>query len=136
MQLTKKHVEAWKRLKKILKKVPRRQFNIDTWVATYEGEGTPWKGAKDFSCGTSGCAGGWATTDPWFRRRGLKFESVVKRGGQVDDYLFRDDKLAEIFGVPDTDPETDEPSPFFDFSLTTPKKFIKRIDKILEENTK
>jgi len=47
------------------KKVQRR-FDFRFWV------GGNWKGAWDLSCGTTACALGWATTDPYFRRLGLR----------------------------------------------------------------
>lgn len=46
--------------------LPRKRFIIHSWV----GEG--WNGSSGFSCGTSACAMGWATTMPEFRRLGLR----------------------------------------------------------------
>lgn len=46
-----------------------RVFTYDLWV------GEDWKGDPDLSCGTTACAGGWATTIPEFRRLGLKLHT-------------------------------------------------------------
>lgn len=51
-----------------LRKLPRKRFDYGAWV----GEG--WRGAQDLSCGTTGCALGWAATMPIFRRLGLHLE--------------------------------------------------------------
>ena len=53
------------KLADFLEQLPPKRFKYDEWV------GEDWKGAKDLSCGTTGCALGWATTMPRFRRMGL-----------------------------------------------------------------
>lgn len=54
------------KLAAFLRTLPRRRFDYTNWV------GIDWKGAKDFSCGTTACALGWATTMPAFQRLGLR----------------------------------------------------------------
>lgn len=48
-----------------LDKLPKKRFDYSTWV------GLEWQGKPNFSCGTTACALGWATTMPRFRRAGL-----------------------------------------------------------------
>jgi len=45
--------------------LPRERFNFSHFVSS------DWKGTIDFSCGTTACALGWATTMPFFRNLGL-----------------------------------------------------------------
>jgi hypothetical protein len=112
MTLTKKQVEAWKRLRKILAKVPRERFDMNRWV------GADWKGAKNLSCGTSACAAGWATTDPWFRRRGLRL--------LYSGTLARDTDLYDIFGP--------KQAVFWNTvgGPRQPETFVKWIDRMLQ----
>lgn len=58
-------------------KVPRKRFNYSDWV------GTNWKGKQDLSCGTTGCALGWAATMPLFRRLGMELRKKDGGGGYV-----------------------------------------------------
>jgi hypothetical protein len=51
----------------LLRRVKREQFDMDHWVNPHT-----WGGKLDFSCGTSGCVLGWATTIPSFRKAGLR----------------------------------------------------------------
>ncbi len=44
------------RLAAFLEKLPPEKFDYRCWV------GRDWKGAQDLSCGTTGCAFGWAPT--------------------------------------------------------------------------
>lgn len=53
------------KLAAFLRTVPRERFNYAEFV------GWDWQGAQDLSCGTKGCALGWAATMPEFRRLGL-----------------------------------------------------------------
>ena len=58
-----------KRLLKLadfLETVSRKRFYLAKWV------GTTWAGKQDLSCGTTGCAMGWAATMSGFRRLGLR----------------------------------------------------------------
>lgn len=54
------------KLAKFLRTLPRKRFDYRTWT------GSDWEGAQDLSCGTTGCALGWAATMPTFRRLGLR----------------------------------------------------------------
>lgn len=67
------------KLADFLKAVPRKRFSMETWCS---GDGLN-------QCGTTGCAGGWATTMPAFQRLGLNMTET----GSVDHV-----KLEEIFG--------------------------------------
>ena len=49
-----------------LETLPSQRFNYGSWV------GADWQGDKKLSCGTTACAGGWATTLDSFRNRGLQ----------------------------------------------------------------
>lgn len=53
------------KLAAFLRTLPRERFDYTSWV------GNGWEGAQDLSCGTTGCALGWAATMPAFRRLGL-----------------------------------------------------------------
>jgi hypothetical protein len=120
--LTKANINAWQRLKQVLAKVKPSKFDMLDWI-----DKKKWKGKVDLSCGTTACAAGWATTDPYFRRKGLRFERQL-----TDSYGYKlshpdvnfdpNGKLEEIFG--DTD--------LFYSAQCTPKQFIKRIDEMLE----
>ena len=66
---------------------PPKRFDYSHWV------GEDWGGKPDLSCGTKGCALGWSTTIPSFRKLGL----VLKRDlfdhsfGYVTMKHFKDD---------------------------------------------
>lgn len=49
-----------------LRTVKPKRFDYNKWV------GDSWKGMQDLSCGTTGCALGWASTVPALRRAGLR----------------------------------------------------------------
>lgn len=122
--MTSKHREAWLRLRAILKKVPRKRFDMGHWV------GSDWEGAPDLSCGTSACAAGWATTDPWFRRRGLWLDSNGSPSYARLRSLFGDAAMVETWQV-------EASGLFFRHDIRTPRQFIREIDKLLakEERT-
>lgn len=70
-----KRIVGRRRLLKLadfLKKLPANRFDYTSWV------GLDWQGKQDLSCGTTGCALGWATTMPEFRRLGLRLHVVGK----------------------------------------------------------
>lgn len=85
------------RLCKLLDELPRKRFHYDTWV------GPEWQGSPDLSCGTTACAGGWATTIPAFRRLGLRavrrgeHNDIVLRRGARNLYSF--DALERLFDI-------------------------------------
>lgn len=60
------------KLAKFLARLPPERFDYSRWV------GADWKGKQDLSCGTSGCALGWASTMPAFRRLGLHLRPLVR----------------------------------------------------------
>lgn len=57
------------KLAAFLRKLPRKRFDYTRWV------GPDWKGSQDLSCGTTGCALGWAAAMPAFQKLGLRFGS-------------------------------------------------------------
>jgi hypothetical protein len=85
-------------------RVPEKQFDMTMWVNR-----STWKGAADFSCGTSACIMGWATTFPEFRKLGLHMskEGIVSflghfaSGFQAAAALFDIslDQAKELFAV-------------------------------------
>lgn len=54
-----KHIELLTNLRRVIKKVPEKSFDISTI-------------AEKNRCGTVGCVMGWAGLDPYFRARGFK----------------------------------------------------------------
>lgn len=62
------------KLAAFLRKLPDGRFYYNQWV------GSDWQGAQDLSCGTTGCAMGWAATMPEFRRLGLYLEMSDGQG--------------------------------------------------------
>lgn len=55
----------------LLDSLPDKRFDYKFWV-------TDWQGQSDLSCGATACAGGWATTLPSFRARGLQLHPIWK----------------------------------------------------------
>lgn len=107
--MLKRHRKAWMRLKRILKKVPAKKFDMGWWSEGFNP-------SKPNECGTSACAAGWATTSPWFRRRGL----ILNARGVLLDVT----KLDRTFGDGD----------LFYSSQCTPKQFIKKIEQHLSNS--
>lgn len=67
--MKKKHASNLRLLAKLLiERVDPDRFYFATWV------GEDWQGAQDLSCGTTGCAVGWAATFPEFRDQGLALQ--------------------------------------------------------------
>ena len=60
------HFDRLLKLADFLDALPPKRFHYNHWV------GDDWGGAADFSCGTTACALGWATTMPEFRELGLR----------------------------------------------------------------
>lgn len=65
------------KLAAFLRTLPREKFNYERWV------GSDWQGKQDLSCGTTGCALGWAATMPEFRRLGLELRLSGNLAGYV-----------------------------------------------------
>jgi hypothetical protein len=76
--------------------VPKTLFNMDTWIGDKLIEEKIPKKVKEWiaanvdsgveACGTAACACGWATTDPFFRERGLGVRNI--RSYSVDSPIF------------------------------------------------
>ncbi len=58
--------EALRELYRVVAAIPLTKFNMSVWYEEWEND--------DGSCGTVGCAAGWAAQDRWFRERGLTVE--------------------------------------------------------------
>jgi hypothetical protein len=72
-----------------LDEVPVKQFFYGSWV------GSDWGGKADLSCGTTACAGGWATTIPALRKLGL----VLDGGGIRFHKVWGFDAMALVFEI-------------------------------------
>ena len=88
MRLEPIYIERLIHLANFLERLPPEKFDFGHWVDT-----TTYEGKEDFSCGTTGCALGWATTLPMFRALGLRLREVPRRISRqfvpalVDDVL-------------------------------------------------
>lgn len=82
-------------------KLPPQRFNFCVLA------GEDWQGKPDLSCGTVGCALGWATTMPFFRRLGLHLSKSAGfvRIGVNDEYLTPQEIGVLLFGVSDYEAE-------------------------------
>ena len=57
-----KYIERLEQVVRVLVELPpEKKFDLTLWM----------------KCGTTGCAIGWAASDPWFKRRGLKLSSYM-----------------------------------------------------------
>ena len=81
--MKKLHAERLLQVVRVLEELPKeKKFSLSTWLR----------------CGTNGCAVGWAASDPWFTRRGLKmvyhdwYEPYYK-----DKY--NNDAVCDFFGL-------------------------------------
>jgi len=91
-----------------LEDVPSGNFDMNSWKEGYNSLNI---NKMDGECGTTACAGGWATVIPQFKRRGLHLE----REGQSDEKLivaFEDANrchythmlaISEFFNIEDDD---------------------------------
>lgn len=87
-------------LAELLENLPPERFDYSTWV------GEDWKGKADLSCGTTGCALGWATTIPSLRKAGLRMRAFLSGNGGYVVLLRNGRKVAEsekaaeeVFGI-------------------------------------
>lgn len=110
------------RLADLLESLPRkhvRKFDLHTWC----------------TCGTTACAVGEATFDPWFQRRGLKLGYKNSYGAYALLYRDYEDMLAAavFFGT-----TVDEASRLFlpghyPYGQRGPKTVAKRIRRFVEK---
>ena len=134
-------------LANLLRQVPREHFDFTNWVQ----DKAP-KFEKDaplkLSCGTAGCALGWATSVPALRRAGLKIKIFDEDGignGKIigsdiafhngDDVYFGLNAGAAVFGI-----DFFESSSLF-FSRggernVTPKQVAKKIETFVAKRIK
>ena len=86
-----------------LNKLPEEKFDYSSWFFSsedieydYETVNRVKNRALKNSCGTTGCALGWACAMPRFQRLGLKWGSA---GPQLEPDLSPIESAAELFGV-------------------------------------
>lgn len=126
------------KLADFLETVPRKNFDYSTLA------GSDWDGKKDFiSCGTQGCALGYAASMPAFRKIGLRLSltesygdspSAVVHMKNVDSDEADGDQLysavEEVFGL-----NIDETDFVFNMYMgqpeSTPKQVAKKIRKFV-----
>ena len=129
-----------------LPKSAERHFNMEKWFEhrgshAYDHDFGRYVTKKTLShCGTTACALGWASTDPWFKRRGLRAQTAS---------VFLDD-WPEFFGCPsrevgqftdnDGDPVLDNDYLFADWCYpavwrTTPRQVARRIRKFVAQQS-
>lgn len=83
----------------LLDALPPGRFDYGRWV------GAEWEGQPDLACGTTACAGGWATTLASFKERGLFLSretgepTVVVPGGTAGAA----EALAEVLDITSID---------------------------------
>ena len=115
--MKKLHAERLLQVVRVLEELPKeKKFNLSTWL----------------KCGTVGCAVGWAASDPWFTRRGLKmvyhdwYEPYYK-----DKY--NNDAVCYFFGLTIHDTH----GLFYKNSYSEPTKrnVIRRIKAFVKANT-
>lgn len=118
------------RLIDFMEKLPSsadKHFNMSMWVDFSDLSGrcaSDLVTRKDLmSCGTTACAGGWASTMPYFRRLGLRLTAC---GLVFPGYA----RLTDIFDIP----RSLEGSLFHcsQKAAPTPKKWAKRARHLLE----
>ena len=105
--MKKHHKERLLRLADLLDGVRPRMFNLGTWYTASEKRFGQYHDSDNPDCRTVACAIGWAASDPWFRRRGLRLvlgqcgytEPVfkTKRGWTACEHLFGLDPLNAVF---------------------------------------
>lgn len=71
-------VERWEQVIRVLRGLTRHQRTKHWDMAEY---------LDERSCGTVGCAAGYCSLDPWFRKRGVKAEAV-KYDGKIDYWTY------------------------------------------------
>ena len=81
------------KLAAFLRTLPRKRFDYNRWV------GRDWGGAPDLSCGTTGCALGWAATMPAFQRLGLRLapDGIPSLLGRIHEPYT---SATLLFGIP------------------------------------
>jgi hypothetical protein len=83
----------------ILRQVPKGNFDMGEWQIGDQ----PLSLDMDGTCGTTACAGGWATTDPEFRERGLHITNRMSLcfNSKKDTLytFFGTEAIAQFFGI-------------------------------------
>lgn len=137
-----------KRLLKLadfLDALPRKNWNFGWWMNSNETKKNP----KVGDCGTVGCALGWATTIPSFKRAGLKLIPGVNFNRLQPLFpaysgLIAVEAASAFFDIPQSDArdifiEGEQPDrglgPFVD-NISTPKKFAKMLRKYVKDEEK
>lgn len=98
-----------------------KHFNMDTFIA-HEGDHEhplPKRQRDLLTCGTTACALGWATTMPYFRKLGVKFDSWGVVQGDDEVFTLTDDQWSALFERHNKD--------------KTPRAWAKRVRKLLKQ---
>lgn len=117
-QQTKTGNQRLLKLAKLLESVPRSKFDYTQW-------GLQWDGRKN-SCGTKGCALGWACTVPSFRKLGLKMTNGEWGPRPVSPSGEESYAACAIFNI-DTEQSYDLFLPLEGEYKATPKQVAKKI---------
>lgn len=119
--MNQKEKELMLKLADFLKTIPRNKFDMGAWMINKNFDGAAFKAIKHvkdpgltdklivrpLNCKTSGCAIGWATTMPEFKRRGLKLIAGSENAFDAGVYLVKNNQIVEkqfkavgiIFGI-------------------------------------
>jgi hypothetical protein len=144
------HRRRLEKLAEFLQTLPPKKFTIGQWMNL---DHTPKEAFIEIDanyCGTAGCALGWATTIPSFRKAGLRLYSVKNFWGdsstQGEVYLIdpkTNEKITDNFGAAaqffGTGDDTDWifcPDFYINEDKVTPKIVAARIRKVLEKEAK
>lgn len=105
-KLSKVHRKRLETLAALMMTVPKKRFDIGSWVEGEFCNVTKPSEAAHNECGSSACVGGWACTVPAFKRAGLKMGDSKEDGGwlsgvPVFDNKYSFDALAAFFGIAD-----------------------------------
>lgn len=95
------NIARLKELINLLANIPEDHFDLGVWLEGVDGEG---KSTAELlgSCGTSGCAVGWACTHKPFNDEGLEYKAMsIRSGVHVPTYRghAQEDAVAAFFGL-------------------------------------
>ena len=122
--LDKLHAERLLQVVRVLDELPKeKKFDLLTWL----------------TCGTVGCAVGWAASDPWFTRRGLKMvycPDAVSGSREYEPHYKNeesDDAVRTFFDLDSYEIQ----ELFYKTSYASPTKrnVIRRIKAFVKDNT-
>lgn len=120
------------RLALLLDGVPPERFDMSHWS---RGKCSPWTGESEAfappTCGTTACAGGWATTVPEFQLAGLKMDGGMPIYDGQDGYQ----ACIAFFRVPGRNRALERLfDPLADEKKNTPRAVARRIRQFIASN--